>query len=250
MPNETAVGTDPGVDAPAPLVLDFCGERHVVPVGQSLVIGRDADVAVDDNKYLHRQFLEIRHDGTLWWLANIGSQLSATISDEQARLNAWLAPGAQMPLVFERTIVRFTAGPTSYEMELFIDRPPWEADRREPPDAGSTTVGQLPLTASQRQLIVALAEPLLRQEGRGTASIPSSADAAERLGWALTRFNRKLDNVCQKLARAGVRGLHGGPDKLASNRRARLVEYSLAVRLVTSDDLAVLDLTDGSNLVE
>ena len=37
---------------------------------------------------------------------------------------------------------------------------------------------------------------------------PSSADAAARLGWTVTKFNRKLDNVCQKLADAGIRGLH------------------------------------------
>ena len=60
-------------------------------------------------------------------------------------------------------------------------------------------------------------------------------------GWALTRFNRKLDNVCQKLADAGTRGLHGGPGKLASNRRARLVEYAVSSQLVTRSDLSLLD---------
>jgi hypothetical protein len=34
--------------------------------------------------------------------------------------------------------------------------------------------------------------------------------------------------------------LHGEPGRLASNRRARLVEYSLAVRLVTRDDLELI----------
>ena len=69
----------------------------------------------------------------------------------------------------------------------------------------------------------------------------SSAAAAERLGWTLTRFNRKLDNVCQKLADAGTRGLHGGVGKLATNRKARLVEHALSTKLVTEDDLALLD---------
>jgi len=74
--------------------------------------------------------------------------------------------------------------------------------------------------------------------------IPSSADAAARLGWKVTKFNRKLDNVCQKLADAGTRGLHGGPGKLASNRKARLVEHALSTRLVTEADLALLDALD------
>jgi hypothetical protein len=57
----------------------------------------------------------------------------------------------------------------------------------------------------------------------------------------MTKFNRKLDNVCQKLKKAGVRGLHGGPDRLASDRRSRLVEYAVSVRLVTASDLRLLD---------
>ena len=76
---------------------------------------------------------------------------------------------------------------------------------------------------------------LLRPQVRtGTA-------AAERLGWTMSRFNRKLDNVCDKLDRLGVRGLRGGPGKLASNRRARLVEHAVFSRLVTSEDLPLLD---------
>ncbi|MEP6843532.1 MAG: hypothetical protein ABJA11_08420, partial [Pseudolysinimonas sp.] len=61
-------------------------------------------------------------------------------------------------------------------------------------------------------------------------------------GWTLTAFNRKLDNVCDKLDRIGVTGLRGGRDNLATNRRLRLVEYAIATRLVTRDDLAVLEL--------
>ena len=78
----------------------------------------------------------------------------------------------------------------------------------------------------------------------GASQLPSSAAAAARLGWPLTTFNRKLDNVCEKLDRIGVKGLRGGPGALATNRRARLVEYAVASRLVTADDLPLLDLTD------
>ena len=94
--------------------------------------------------------------------------------------------------------------------------------------------------------MVALAEPFLRRGQGGATQIPSSADAASRLGWKVTKFNRKLDNVCQKLADAGTRGLHGGPGKLASNRKARLVEHALSTRLVTEADLVLLDSADGT----
>ena len=53
--------------------------------------------------------------------------------------------------------------------------------------------------------------------------------------------------VTQKLADAGTRGLHGGPGKLASNRKARLVEHALSTRLVTETDLALLDAGVGDD---
>jgi hypothetical protein len=44
----------------------------------------------------------------------------------------------------------------------------------------------------------------MRREGTGMSELPTSAAAAQRLGWSITRFNRKLDNVCDKLDRQGV----------------------------------------------
>ena len=41
----------------------------------------------------------------------------------------------------------------------------------------------------------------------------TNREVAARLGWSLTKFNRKLDNVCQKLKKAGVQGLHGDSEK-------------------------------------
>jgi hypothetical protein len=101
------------------------------------------------------------------------------------------------------------------------------------------------MTPDQLRLIVAIAEPALRGDGRASTTLPSNQQVAQRLGWRITRVNRKLDNVCQKLAAQGIRGLHGAPGQLASNRRARLVEYALAVRMVSRDDLALLESSDG-----
>lgn len=107
--------------------------------------------------------------------------------------------------------------------------------------SGETTVMPARFTPLQKQLIVALAEPMLRREGVSMNELPSSSAAAERLGWTVTKFNRKLDNVCDKLDRMGVQGLRGGPGKLATNRRARLVEYAVTSQVVTRADLPLLD---------
>jgi hypothetical protein len=223
------------------VIVEFCGERHKVPEEGWLTIGREADLVVDDNPYLHRRFLQVGHSDGLNWLVNVGDQLAATVTDVDGRVQAWLAPGARLPLVFEETVVRFTAGPTSYELDVYVEEPPFAEPAAVVRDHGETTIGMVPFTVDQRKLVIALAEPLLRQDGRGSAAVPSSAEAARRLGWATTKFNRKLDNVCQKLTKVGVRGLHGSPGELASNRRARLVEYAVSTRLVTPEDLALLD---------
>ena len=73
--------------------------------------------------------------------------------------------------------------------------------------------------------------------------MPRNADAAARLGWTLTRFNRKLDNICYKLDRIGVKGMRGGPRSHASYRRTALVDYALTARIVTVEDLPLLDST-------
>ena len=224
-----------------PPEIDFCGDRLVVD-RSPFTIGRDADLALDDlNRHLHRQFLRLSETQGMWLLSNVGTRLTATVSDAEGRLEAFLAPGAVLPIVVAETCVRFTAGPTTYEFSVHLGEPLWCAPAADPSGDGDTTIGRVAMTADQLRLILALAEPALRGSGRAATSLPSNQEAARRLGWRLTRFNRKLDNVCQKLAGRGVRGLHGEPGRLASSRRARLVEYAIAVRMVTKDDLALLD---------
>lgn len=222
------------------LKVEFCGEWFDADPEMSFTIGREGDLEVDENPYLHRRFLEISYQDDLWWLTNVGSRLSATVSDSEGNMQAWLAPGARLPLVFARTSVLFTAGPTTYEVGIVGESPTFDSASPERKEVGETTIGPVTMTESQKLLILSLAESVLR--GRGSsASIPTSSQAAERLGWAITKFNRKLDNVCEKLSRHGVRGLRGGQQQLAVNRRARLVEHAVASRLVTTADLELLE---------
>lgn len=203
-----------------PLTIDFLGEIYHPDPEVPFTIGREADLVVDDeNAFLHRQFLSVTWASGLWWLNNVGAQLTATVSHDEGRVQAWLAPGASLPLVFTHTVVWFTAGSTTYEFELHLAESlltPLEAE--SVPD-GSATIGRITLTPEQKLLVVALCEDVLRRGDRGAGSVPQSAAAAARLGWPVTKFNRKLDAVCAKLADQGVRGLHGG--RPSSPRHAR-----------------------------
>lgn len=223
------------------LKIEFCGEWYSVEAPNEFSIGRESDLVIDDNPYLHRHFLKLFHDFDMWWLGNVGSLLSATVTDATGRVQAWLAPGARLPVVFERMHVLFTAGSTTYDFTIHAGRDYFNTSAAVSATGGATTIEPVALTRSQRLLIVALAEHVLSQSALGMNSLPTSAEAAARLGWTMTAFNRKLDNVCEKLDKVGVAGLRGGRGTVATNRRARLVEYAVASRLVGPEDLPLLD---------
>ncbi|MCP2029991.1 hypothetical protein L1277_000055 [Okibacterium sp. HSC-33S16] len=221
--------------------IEFCGEWYDITPGQPFFVGRESDLIIDENPFLHRRFLSISDENGLWWLSNVGNLLSATVTDTTGQVQAWLAPGARLPIVFPELTVMFSAGSTTYEFAIHSEAEYFGTSSMTAMSAGTTTVGPVHLTSSQRLLIVALAENVLRQDFPGRGEIPASVDAAARLGWTQTAFNRKLDNVCDKLDRIGVRGLRGGRGKLATGRRARLVEYAVSSRLVDASDLVLLD---------
>lgn len=223
-----------------PLRVEFCGEWYDIDAARPFGIGREADLVIDENPYLHRVFLTLRAEYGLWWIDNVGQLLSATVSDATGSVQAWLAPGARLPIVFQTLHVMFTAGSTTYDFTVHAEDDFYNTSLTAETATGGTTIMPVSLTPSQRLLVLSLAEHVLAQPA-GRASIPSSAEAAERLGWSMTTFNRKLDNVCEKLDKIGVDGLRGGRGKLAVNRRSRLVEYAVATRLVTAEELPSLD---------
>ena len=227
-----------------PLKIEFCGEWYDVEHPNDFHIGRESDLVIDDNPYLHRRFLRIYEDFGMWWLSNVGTLLTATVTDATGQVQAWLAPGARLPIVFPQMQVLFSAGSTTYEFTVFSSEDYFNTSAATAGAGGSTTIEPIALTSTQRLLIVALAEHVLRQSSPGRGEIPSSAEAAARLHWSMTTFNRKLDNVCDKLDKIGVQGLRGGKGNLATNRRLRLVEYAVATRLVSQDDLYLLSRND------
>ncbi len=213
--------------------MDYAGEYFHLYPGDSFTMGREGTLAIDDNPFLHRTFLRIARYDSFWWLANVGTRLTATVTDGSGRFQAWLAPGGRIPLVFHHTGVIFTAGATTYELSIYADAPKFEALGPQDDAGGTTTLGNVALTASQHLLVVALAEPMLRREGAGMSEMPTSQAAAERLGWTITKFNRKLDSVCEKLARGGVEGSPWRRERIRDqpSRAARRTRRGLEARV-------------------
>jgi len=220
------------------LRIEYCGEWHDVLPGTVLTVGREADLVIDDNPALESNLLEIFDEAGVWWIASRADTRTIQVSDPSGRVSADLAPGGRAPVVMTPAHVQFSAGRTTYEFSLHGELPYVAAatsaelrrDRVELPR----------LTANQRLLLVVLCESSLRGPFGMRGEFPTSAEAAARLGWSLNAFNRKLDNVCDRLDRAGVSGLRGGRGNLATRRRTRLIDYALSSRLVTPDDLALL----------
>lgn len=229
-------------EAVSQLTLDFAGEVLVAAPGEELTVGRSGDLEIDDNPYLHRDFLKFGFGDGMWWVHNIGGRLAAHLTDAGGLMRSTLAPGARLPLVFPNSLITFAAGDTLYELIVDVTATPYDPIHPAAARSGETTIAPGQFTESQLLAVLALAEPVLRRAGSGSGEIPTSSAAAARIGWTTKRFDKKIENVCDKLSAAGVRGLVGTGNRTASNRRLHLVDYAVSTLLVTPDDLPLLDM--------
>ncbi len=225
------------------LTVEFLDEVHELEPHETLTFGRMADLVVDEgNRYLHRVLGRlVFHDG-LWWVENLGSQIELDLlgADGTSASLPARADGAppSAPVSVEVTTLSFGVAGARYEIELRVALEPLpEADSAVDEGAATLGYGRIELTDEERQLLVALSEPVLRDVSVGAEALPTNREAARRLGWTQPKFNRKLDYLCIRLTKAGVRGLQGGRGDEALNRRWRLVEHAVGTRLVTPSDL-------------
>ena len=224
----------------------YGGDHFELRPGQELTFGRgsDNDIVVDANPRLHRKFGHLSYRDGTWWVRNRGSRLAMTILDQASRSNATLTSGRETSLTFRAATITFEAGAERYELTVERVGVP-DVDELFGLSGGDTTgsrtidQSQLPLVGDQRLLAVALAETKLRNPHKVT-ELPTNKSIAYRFGWSMTTFNRKLDRLCSKYARAGVSGLVGDPGDVAMDRRTKLVEFLVESGIVTPADLALL----------
>jgi hypothetical protein len=223
------------------LLLDFGGRSERIAPGTTFVIGRGTDLSIDSNPYVHRRFLEIAERDGIWWLTNVGSGLGASVASADGLAQSWLAPGSSMPLVFAATTVMFTAGSTTYELALTAEAPFYQVSTSWSPAAATEGVAEM-LSPMQRIVLTALAEPLLRRRADGSVQLSSLEEVAARLGWTAEKLERRVGSLCDKFARIGISGLSREKDgTVLASQRSRLVEHAVGARIVTADDLALLD---------
>jgi len=222
------------------LSVEFLDEMWELEPGQDLSFGRAADLVVDEsNLFLHRVLGVFRHARSTWWLHNAGEWLELEVRTDRGSTHS-LVPGARVALVVP-AMISFAAGKAKYAIRAVPAEPLDDSEVRIVLDAPRTNrFGVIELNDEQRLVLTALCEKhLLDPSSNG--SLPSNRAIAHRLGWSITKFNRKLDYLCRRLATAGVTGLKGAPGERAADRRLRLVEHALATELISSDDLDRLE---------
>lgn len=227
------------------LHIDFIGSLTDLRPGDQLSFGREAELVIDENPYLHRKLGLVHSRGEAWWLTNTGTRIPLEVRDLESRSVLVVASGREVAITFPSSVVQFEAGGSKYELSLTLD-PTAEV----PDDVGylgdegdscaTISLDQLPLTDDQKRVLLVLCEAPLRNPA-ADIDIPPSRVGAQRLGWTLKAYGRKLDNICDRLTRTGVRGLRGDQAGIAKDRRSVLADYALSSRLVTSEDLVLLD---------
>jgi hypothetical protein len=235
--------------AAATLTVDFCGDVRVLKAGTELTFGRLSELEIDDNPYLHRKLGSLAYEGEHWWLTNVGRTIVLSLIDADSRNRFTVPPGGTAAVTFRRGVVRFEAGPTTYEIDLGVNTP-----RRAPvterlemqailADVRATaSVADLAVLDTEWPVLVALAEPMLKNPTAERVEVPTNRAAAQRLGLRMPQFNRSLDRLCAKLTEVGVDGLVTEDESsLAYDRRVRLVRWALDHQLVDAGDLELLE---------
>lgn len=227
------------------LHLAFIDELTIVDPGEIVSFGRTADITVDEaNQFMHRTVGLFFHQDNVWWIANKSKHSALTLVSPRGKLER-LPPAGVSGLSETDGIVRFSAGPSTYELGWAIP----DADPVAPPSVGLDSDGTLDATHQfgvvrindeQRLMLVALAEAHLRDSSARATDVPSNASVAHRLGWSSKKLDRKLDYLCARLDSEGVRGVRGGKGIEAVDRRVRLVEHAISSGMIRPADLDAL----------
>jgi hypothetical protein len=221
------------------LQVEFCDDHRWVHQSETLTFGREAEIVIDTNPFLHRKVGLFRFVDGQWWLENLGSEIALSIFDSGSLSTAKVGPGRRVPLLFAHATVRFVAGQSSYEVTVVQGTDSSASlgvEISSETEITTLLLSNVTLNPEQRQLLVALARPWLEDRTR-ERPLATNAEIARQLNWTLSKFNRKLDNLCQKFERHGWSGLHGETAFLATERRRSLVRAALDSRLITDADL-------------
>ena len=243
-PSKTKPSSSVQAGSGGKLYLEFCGEDHTLSPGESLSFGRSADLIIDENPYMHRVLGRFVQRGDHWCIQNLARSINFTVKDSSGPSSAIVAPNSTAAVLHGEFTCGFFAGPTRYELSGALEEFELVTDLLGNDGANGTRTmdwGRVELNEDQHLLLLAMCEHRLLNPQTEQIQPPTNRQGAQRLGWSLTKFNRKLDHLCEKLQRAGITNVHGGLGANAMDRRVHLMEHALQVQLVSVTDLHLID---------
>jgi len=206
------------------LTVRFIGEEFLPT--EALVFGREAELMLDENSYLHRKAGRFCVREGTWWLENLGSHLRLTMVSSDGSIIE-LQPGGASPLLGSRGEVSLRAGPTRYAIEYWLTQPLVQAavDIDETGlGADTATFGPM-LTPREVDFVIVMAQG--RLTGR-LGPLPSYGEIADIWGISNKTVDNTLQRLRAKLRKADITFVHSGET---------LVEYLVTQGLLTIDDL-------------
>ncbi len=222
-------------ESPTELTVRYVGETYRPE--SELTFGREAELCLDDNNYLHRRAGRFRlFDGT-WWLDNLGSRLRLSMVSTDGSLIE-LQPGDASPLAGTAGDVSLIAGPTRYQLDYELQGRQTSLDNTQRLEGGAgvdTMTYGVVLTPRELDFVVVMAQG--RLTGR-LGPLPTHGQIAET--WGVS--HKTVDNTLQRLR-----------DKLRKQKISyvqsteTMIDYLVTQGLVTRSDLewACLDSADG-----
>jgi len=217
------------------LIVTFEEARYQVTGDEPFTFGRAGTLRIDDtNRELHRVQGVLRYATDTWWLFNHARSTSMVVTHLHSPSFSRVAPASATALPWGACAITFSAGKANYRIE--VDDPhrdePSEPDAHVPIGDATLTSGQLIFNEEQFQLLAVISEPRIAGP-ISEADLYSNRQIAQRLGWSLTKVNRKLDNLCIKLDKAGIQGLRGDIAGAATQRRLNLANFGVESGLIT-----------------
>ena len=214
----------------------------VVAPGDVFRVGREGDLVIDDNLFLHRHFLTIENIEGLWLLSNVGSRLRGDghrLGEPRAGVARARGAASARVRVDLRDLQRRSDDLRADDPHRGADVPRDAAVRRRGrPEHDRRGAAHAEPARHDPRARRAAASPRRHRHERAAdirAGRRAASDGRSRASTAssTTSATSSTASACRACAAASR--------SYATNRRARLVEHAIAARLVTREDLPLLD---------
>lgn len=211
--------------------------------GRSLSFGRDrtCDVCLDPaDRGISRMAGIVEYKAGTWWVVNCSTKRTLHVVDD-SRLAAPLPvnaagwPLSRYAIGSLRTTVLVAGDLWTHELIVEADGFPCTDSSSKTPSDPRSTISQAPtLTENRRAALAALASGYLRPYPDYDPRPLSYEEAAALLGIGRCQLRKRIEQIRTQLTDAGVVGLD------PVDARRSLCEWSLAMRLISVSDLALL----------